>query len=445
MGKKLLSEAAKEIFNASKGKSGEGPKKLEGEVKTIVGATPTEPLKASDKPEFATKGEDKSKPKKGAKAGESQEVMSTAVIPGQSKGPAPHMESVEEDDALTLEGVIELAKDSLDEEGFNDFVADLEATKTDEEFDEVVEGFLALVNEAEESSEEDDEAPVVVEAEEVTPIEIALTPIDVREHMEALFAGDTEKNLSDEFKAKAATIFEAALNAKIAEVKVEAEKLAEAAVTERVATQVKDLNEKFDEHLNYIGNQWLETNKVEIETNLRTELTESFIAGLRKLMVENQIDVPEDKIDIMNELAQELESTKSQLNEQITANSKLNNVILEAKKNEIVNVLAEGLTDIEADKFFKLTEGLDGKLLEADFAKKAQVLRESHFTKADPLTEEAKKKIAPMLDEEKVLTEDENDKQVLEEETSQKQVVAPVATPAPQMAAYLKAMKRHNG
>lgn len=431
MKKKLLSEAAKEILDSSKKQgSQDAPKKLDGEVKKVVGATPTAPLKASDKPEFATNPEDNSKPKKTAKAGDAMKGLPTSVVPGQSISPAPHMESKEEDADMTIDEALDIIKNAFDEESFKAFSEDLDEAKDEAEAVALISSVLDDISEA--AEQENEEAPQVVTETEAKPLELTFeTPkVNVSEHLDALFAADT--TLSEDFKKKAATILETAVNSSVAALaatlKETAEKALNEAVTAESAKASEALTEKFDETVAYVAQQWLQENEVAIEANLRTELTEDFIAGLRTLLTECYIDIPEDKVDVVESLATKLDETTAALNEQIEANAALNATILEVKKVEIVNLLAEGLTDIEAEKFHGLTDALESTLSEKDYAVKAKDIRETYFAKAEALTEETKQKVLKETVEEKVTTADENDTQVLTEGANPEGT--PVKTPA---------------
>jgi hypothetical protein len=211
------------------------------------------------------------------------------------------------------------------------------------------------------------------EAEEV-PVEYDYE-VDMNEDVEALFAGE---DLSEEFKQKAVTIFEAAVKAKMQSEIARLEEAYAATLEEEVETIKEELSSNVDDYLNYVVEQWVSDNEVAIEAGLRTELTEDFISGLRQLFAENYIDIPEDKISVIEELGGKVEELESKLNEEIERNVELTKVLSESVKNEIMYSMTEGLTATQADKLKQLSENVE--FVDADsYSKKIQTLRESYF------------------------------------------------------------------
>lgn len=210
--------------------------------------------------------------------------------------------------------------------------------------------------------------------------------IDMDEAINALFEGE---ELSEDFRNKAKTIFESAVNARLSEEVERIDAAYTSAVEDEIYEMGYELAEAFDEevetlkegvknYMSYATEQWLVENEVAIDSGLKSELTEDFISGLRNLFAEHYIDIPEDKVSIVEELSAELEATKAKLNEELDRNVELFNVINETKKNEIILSVCEGLTSTQADKLKTLAEGISFKDND-DYAAKVSTLRESYF------------------------------------------------------------------
>ena len=199
--------------------------------------------------------------------------------------------------------------------------------------------------------------------------------VDMTEHVNALLEGET---LSEEFKAKATTIFESAVNAKIQEEVKKLRASYEEALEEEVKAIQEELATKLDDYLNYVVEQWMAENEVAIEASLRTELTEDFISSLRQVFAEHYIEIPDDKVSVVEELGEKVEELEAKLNEEIARNVELNKMINESHKNEIFNTVVEGLTDIQADKLKTLAEGLEFTTAD-EYSAKIKTLRENYF------------------------------------------------------------------
>ena len=200
--------------------------------------------------------------------------------------------------------------------------------------------------------------------------------VDMSEHVDALLAGE---DLSEDFRNKAKTIFESAVKAKVEEEL----KLFERAYANTLEQEVNRLQEEMegnvDTYLSHVVEEWSKNNEIQIEAGLRTELTEDFIAGLRNLFVEHYIDIPEDQVSVVEELASQVSTLENRLNEQIETNINLTNVLNESKKDSIINHLIEGLTDIQKEKFVTLAENVSYTDIDT-FTNKATTLRESYFS-----------------------------------------------------------------
>lgn len=198
------------------------------------------------------------------------------------------------------------------------------------------------------------------------------------EDMDALFAGES---LSEDFKSKATTIFEAAVHARAEEVIAETEATLTEQFEEAVEQIKEDLAAKVDDYLNYMVEEWVKENEIAIESGLKSEIVEDFINGLKNLFTEHYIDIPADKVDVVEELTAKVEELESSLNEQINASVELSKTINEHKKNEAIHAVCEGLTQTQVEKMKSLAEGVDFTT-EQEFADKLNTLKESYF-KAD--------------------------------------------------------------
>lgn len=199
--------------------------------------------------------------------------------------------------------------------------------------------------------------------------------VDMSEHIEALFAGE---ELSEDFKAKATAIFEAAVKSKIEEEIAALEAAYSETLEEHIEQIQEELSSNVDDYLNYVVEQWVSENEVAIEAGLRSELTEEFISGLRNLFAEHYIDIPEDKVSVVEEMGVKVAELEEKLNEEIERNVQLNKVLNESKQKEIVAELCEGLTSTQAAKLKSLSEGLEFTDVN-EFSQKVNILRESYF------------------------------------------------------------------
>ncbi len=206
---------------------------------------------------------------------------------------------------------------------------------------------------------------------------LAETQYDFTEDVDALIAGE---ELSEEFRAKAATIFEAAVTAKVnAEVAALTEAF-ESTLTEEVEKIQTELAEKVDDYLTYAAESWMKENALQIEHGIKTEMAESFFNGLKGLFLEHNFTVPEEKFNLLDGMVEEIDEMEAKLNEQIDANVALNKRIGEFVKMEIVNECATGLAETQKEKLASLAEGVEFET-EEDFRKKVETIKESYFTR----------------------------------------------------------------
>ena len=201
---------------------------------------------------------------------------------------------------------------------------------------------------------------------------------DFSEDLNALV--ESEATLSDEFKGKASTIFEAAIKTKLSEEIDRLEAKYEEELAEEVESTKSDLVEKVDNYLNYVVEQWMEDNKVAVEQGLRTEIAEKFMTSLKDLFTESYIEVPESKVDLVDQLAQENEELEASTNEAIARSLAMQEELETYKRDAIIREHADGLAETQVEKLKKLAEDIDFED-EATFAEKVSTIKESYFTK----------------------------------------------------------------
>jgi hypothetical protein len=198
----------------------------------------------------------------------------------------------------------------------------------------------------------------------------------IKEDVDALLHGE---ELSEEFRQKAETIFEAAVLTRVKEEVARIEAEFESKLAEQVEKNTEGLVEQVDGYLGYIAEQWMAQNEIALERGIKSELLESFVAGMKSLFEEHYIDVPEEKYDVLGEMEDHISDLEAKLNEQVSANIELSKTIAEAKRAEIVKTVSEGLTDIETEKFLGLVEELCYEDA-TTFKAKVKTIRENYFT-----------------------------------------------------------------
>jgi len=209
--------------------------------------------------------------------------------------------------------------------------------------------------------------------------------IDVTEHVDALVAG--EADLSEEFKQKAATVFEAAIKSKVAEINEYLEADYNKKFEEETSKNKAELVEKVDSYLNYVVEEWMKENELALERGIKGEIAEDFISGLKKLFEDHYIDVPDEKYNVLEDQASKIEDLEKKINETIEKNVDLKkqNSIFEAK--QIIAEQAHDLADTSKEKFFKLTEEIEYSDAE-DFKNKVMTIKESYFGKKSETSEQ---------------------------------------------------------
>jgi hypothetical protein len=277
----------------------------------------------------------------------------------------------------------------------------MKGVKEDEEFEyDEDEELLEDTEEGEEvvaeaKHEEEEEAPKKKakkeEEDEDEDEEEMKEEFDIEEDVNALLEGE---ELSEEFQEKARTIFEAALRSKVSSIQEALEEQYAVALAEEVEEIKTELSERLDAYLEYVASEWMEENALVIEHGLKTEMTESFLQGMKGLFEEHYVSIPEDKYDVLESMVEKLDEMETKLNEQIERNVSLNKRLAESVADGIFEQVADGLADTQKDKLASLAESVEFES-EEEYREKLETLKESYFpsrvvspsTKSDTLSE----------------------------------------------------------
>jgi hypothetical protein len=222
------------------------------------------------------------------------------------------------------------------------------------------------------TAEVEGEQEVVAEDEST---EAAAPAVDIEEDLSALFGGE---ELSEEFQVKARTIFEAVVTAKVTEVQEEMAAQYEASLTEHLETVKSELVERVDAYLEYVSEEWISENKIEVEHGLKTEMTESFLSGMKSLFEDHYVTIADDKYDVLESMVSKLDEMEGRLNEQIEANIFLNKRLGESTADGIFREVTEGLAVTQREKLVALSEGVEFEG-EESYREKLVTLKESYF------------------------------------------------------------------
>ena len=246
-------------------------------------------------------------------------------------------------------------------------------------YESILKATQEVVKEEEEVTEEAETTKI----QAVSPQEIA--PPNVEDDVEALVSG--EEGLSEEFKKKASTIFEAAVHAKVVdEVNKRMEEQAKEVDASKDEFQ-KELTEKVDGYLTYVVEEWMKENELAIERGIRSELVEDFMSGLKTLFTEHYIDLPEEKVDMVDDLFTKVEELEGSLDEEINRGVELQKELAQYKKTDALKSATKDLADTDSEKIEKLAEGIEFENTE-QYIEKLNVLKESYFPKSDAVTSE---------------------------------------------------------
>ena len=292
-----------------------------------------------------------------------------------SKHPSKAMESKETD------------KDSEDKEikegempaGLKKYLDKKDDAKKESKEDdkEKEEGYMKASYKKEESDAEKKDEKVKEEKEDKKEI-------DVKEHVDALVAGDD--SLSEEFKTKAATVFEAAIKSKVKEIAEEMQADYDKKLTEETSKSKDELVEKVDSYLAYVVEEWMKENELALERGIKGEIAEDFISGLKKLFEDHYIDVPDEKYNVLEDQSSKIEELEKKLNESIEKNVELSKENGNFKRQTIIDEASEDLADTQKEKFNKLAEEVEYSN-EEDFTAKVKTIKESYFGKKESTSE----------------------------------------------------------
>ena len=299
----------------------------------------------------------------GAQPAEAMPKLTTGGTPPTYEdlgGPTPENYKVDDDSAKlkTPGGTLKQVKDVV-----NKGAKSADPMKGMKEEEEV--STEATIEEEETSTEE-------VVAEEET----AVADYDIEEDVNALLGGE---ELSEEFKEKAKTIFEAAINSKVAVVKEELEAQYQEKFAEEIEAAKESLAERVDSYLEYVADEWFEENALAVETGLKSEMTESFLEGMKGLFEEHYVSIPEDKYDVLESMVEKLDDMETKLNEQIEKNISLNGRLSEATADGILDQVSEGLAQTQKEKLASLSESVEFES-EGQYREKLETLKESYFS-----------------------------------------------------------------
>ena len=325
------------------------------------------------------------------------------------------LKGLDKDDIQSL--VNEMMKKDDEEDEDEDEDEKSESTKADllkkiaehfkSEDEEVVKESLTAILEASKEDDEEDEDEDEEDMKESPKMKMAQKDdeeededdeeksesYDMSDDIDALVGGE---DLSEEFKSKAKVVFEAALSAKVSEIKEELESQKRDEIVEASNEIKEDLTNKVDSFLGYVAEEWVKDNELAIERGLKSELTENFIQGLKALFEDHYVEVPDDKLDVVDELASKIEDVEAKLNEEVSKNIDLTSERDELVRNKVVSEVSSDLTTSEVEKLTKLIEDLDQ---DENFESNVQTIKESYFSG---------EKSKLQLDEEVVSDSDEN-------------------------------------
>jgi len=325
---------------------------------------------------------------KGAASAEPMHKL-TGTTPGQTGswedlgGPTPENYKTDDDSAKLKEPSATLSQvKNVVNKGAKpaDPMKKMSEEAEDEESEVLDEIDNEVVSEASEESEEEEKTPKKKkkgeeEEEEEDEDEEMAEEFDIEEDVNALLEGE---ELSEEFQEKARTIFEAAIKAKVADIKEQLQAQYEESLVEQVASIKEELTDRVDAYLEYVADEWIQENALAVEHGLKTEMTESFLQGMKSLFEDHYVTVPEDRYDVIESMVDKLDEMEEKLNEQIERNVALNRRLAESVADVIFAEVTEGLALSQKDKLASLAENVEFES-EADYREKLVTLRESYF------------------------------------------------------------------
>ena len=311
--------------------------------------------------------------KKGAGKAEKQEKIKEDAKPSKMESIKAIVNNMKEMTKEELQKVLSTISESEEDESLTKAEvarAVVESLKTMDE-DKVGEILESMSEEVTEEVSEEDAVAEEVSAD----VESSLVEIEIDDDLSAI---SEALDLSEENSEKAKTIFKAAVQSKVQEVKEELDAKYQEELKTTVETVKADLSEGVDKYLTYCAEEWTKENELAIERGLRSEMTENFIEGLKTLFVEHYVDVPEDKYDVIDELANRLEEMEAKLDGEVSNNMAITEELDTLKRGNVVSEASSDLTDTQKEKLSSLAEGVDYKD-EADFAEKIAEIKEAYF------------------------------------------------------------------
>lgn len=207
----------------------------------------------------------------------------------------------------------------------------------------------------------------------------AMPKLNVKEDIDGMFDGE---DLSEEFKEKASTLFEAALNARVTAEVVRIEEELENTLKEQMESFAAEVTDKLDTYLDYVVENWMAENEVAIESTLRNEISEQFIEDLKNLFAENYMNVPEEKVNVIEKLTDKIEALETRLDETITENHELKGVLTESTKKDLIDLVSSDLTLTQQEKFLSFAEGIEFDGDVDTYQRKLEIIKENYFSTA---------------------------------------------------------------
>ena len=324
--------------------------------------------------------------------------MPSSGIPVEDLGgPTPENYKPDDDSAKLKDPAATLAqvKDVVNAKAMKAEEAESEAEEVIEEEETTTDEVVAeddaseeeVVAEAEESEEE------VIEEEET---------IDIEADVQALLEGE---ELSEEFQDKARTIFEGAIRSKVGEIKEELQEAYATALVEELDKIKEGLTERVDAYLEYVADEWFVENALQVETGIKSEMTESFLEGMKGLFEEHYVSIPEEKYDVLNSMVDKLDEMENKLNEQIDRNVALNRRLAESTADVIFTEAADGLADTQKEKLATLAENVEFES-EEDYREKLETLKESYFPSKSSAPKSTSENLSEEVSTDEVISEE---------------------------------------
>ena len=325
----------------------------------------------------------------------------------------------EEKDEEEVEEAVEIPKTKAGMmKAIYDSLNGMKKAELSDSFAQIMGATLAEQDEEEEGDDDEEEKEKPVESKKLSKEDLE---IDVKEDIDAIVSGE---ELSEDFKTKAATIFEAAVSAKvISEVNERLQSFEDEytkELSEAKEEYMTNMSEKIDGYLNYVVEEWMKENELAVEKGIRSELVEDFMTGLKNLFQEHYIDIPEEKVDLVDDLFEKVEELETKLDESINTNVEVKKELAKFKKEEVLRSVSEELAETEKEKLTKLADGIDYED-DSQYQEKLEVLKENYFPKTSDTPQTISEEV------ENTETEENTEEPV-----------------DPSISRYVKAMKRHN-